>query len=52
MTWEDESAKFVNCVEDLLPQKTINNIIELVDNFDELSNVNELTRLLSLHSSD
>lgn len=46
MTWEDQSAKFVDCVEGILPQKTIDNIVELVDNFDELSNVNELTRLL------
>lgn len=46
MTWEGQVDKFKNCTEAVLPGKKADEIVEMVEHFEELSNVNELTRLL------
>ncbi|MDI6776330.1 MAG: MmgE/PrpD family protein [Syntrophales bacterium] len=47
ITWEEQCNKFRDCAQIVLPAKKINEIVELVLHFDELRDVNELTKLLT-----
>ena len=47
ITWEEQSNKFRDCSQGIIPAKKIDGIIDLVLHFDELQDVNELTELLA-----
>lgn len=47
ITWEEQSNKFRDCTQGIIPAKKIDEIVELVLHFDELRDVNELTELLA-----
>ena len=47
ITWEEQSNKFRDCTQGIIPAKKIDEIVELVLHFDKLQDVNKLTELLA-----
>jgi 2-methylcitrate dehydratase PrpD len=46
LTWEEQVAKFKDCTQMILSARRVNEIVEVVAQFEDLSSVNELTKLL------